>query len=340
MGKHYNHLTFTDRLRIETLKREGYKNSYIALRIKVHPSTITRELKRGTYQRLDGSAWKYHEAYSPDIAHDRYRANLKAKGVSLKIGNDHALAEHIEHKITKQKYSPAAVLGEIKAQELKFNTTICVATLYNYISAGIFLTLRNKHLPIKGKKRPYHKIKRRPARPPKGESIEKRPQKINERREFGHWEMDSVESGQSGKRTLLVLTERKTRKEIIIPVAEQTSACTVTALDELRLKNGTIFHKLFKSITVDNGKEFQDYYGMSRYTKIYYCHPRNPQERGSNENANRLIRRFYPKGTNFDKVNNSEIAEVEDWINNYSRQIFGWHTSNEMFAGELAKLRT
>ena len=86
--------------------------------------------------------------------------------------------------------------------------------------------------------------------------------------------------------------------------------------------------------TVDNGCEFQDYDGMEKAcrrkgkrTTVYYCHPHAPHERGSNENMNRIIRRFFPKGTNFDEVPISEIRRAEEWMNNYPREVLGWQTA-------------
>ena len=87
------------------------------------------------------------------------------------------------------------MLGELKAQgrEGEFNTTVCVATLYSYIDKGVFLKLTNKDLPVKkNKKRGYKKVRKQQARAAAGDSIEKRPEEIDQREEFGHWEMDSV----------------------------------------------------------------------------------------------------------------------------------------------------
>lgn len=103
------------------------------------------------------------------------------------------------------------------------------------------------------------------------------------------------------------------------------------------------FRKTFKSITVDNGTEFSDWEKMEKSrrnkkmprTKIYYCHAYRSCERGSNENHNRIIRRFFPKGTNFDFVTNKEIKKVEEWMNNYPRKILGWLTPNEMYCSEI-----
>ena len=218
MAKGFKHLTKADRIKIEALLKAGHSIKEIADLLHVHRSTIYREVKRGIFTALN-SDLTTEERYSPDIADDKYRENLKSKGGVLKIGNDIKLANYIEDKIINEDYSPAAVLGEIKAQgkEGEFKTTICVTTLYSYIDKGIFLRLTNKNLPVKkNKKRKYNKVDKQQTRAAAGTSIEKRPDEVEERKEFGHWEMDSV-IGKRGKskNSLLVLTERKTRAEII-----------------------------------------------------------------------------------------------------------------------------
>lgn len=88
----YKHLTMTDRLRIEKWLKMGMKPREVADKLRVHVSTIYRELKRGAYDRLDGGTWEVKTAYSPDIAEEKYQAHLREKGPDLKIGNDHELA--------------------------------------------------------------------------------------------------------------------------------------------------------------------------------------------------------------------------------------------------------
>ena len=212
-------LTRADRIKIEALLKEGLSKAKIAKHLGVHRSTIYNELKRGEYEHRN-SDWTTEIRYSPDIAQEKAEENLKVRGTQLKIGNDIAYANYIEDKIVNEDYSPAAVLGELKAQgrEGEFNTTVCVATLYSYIDKGVFLKLTNKDLPVKkNKKRGYKKVRKQQARAAAGDSIEKRPEEIDKREEFGHWEMDSV-IGKRGvsKNVLLVLTERKTRDEIIL----------------------------------------------------------------------------------------------------------------------------
>ena len=158
--RRFKHLSWNDRLRIESFLKCGKKVQEIADEIGVHRNTIYNELKRGRYIHRN-SDWTEEERYSPDIAEAAYRENLAAKGPGLKIGKDRRLAAYIERRIVEDGYSPAAVLGEIKVKGIRFDTTICEATLYSYIKKGVFLTLESVHLPRQGmKKRQYKKIKK------------------------------------------------------------------------------------------------------------------------------------------------------------------------------------
>lgn len=349
MARTFKQLTKADRIKIEALVKAGHGKQEIADQLHVHRSTIYRELKRGTYTALN-SDLTTEERYSPDIADDKYRENLKSKGGTLKIGNDIKLANYIEDKIINEDYSPAAVLGELKAQgrEGDFKVTICVTTLYSYIDKGIFLKLTNKHLPVKkNKKRDYKKVKRQQARVAAGESIEKRPEEIDTREEFGNWEMDTVK-GKRGKskNSLLVLTERKTRDEIVFKLPAHTAEAVVEAVDRLERKWGEMFKEVFKTITVDNGSEFAYCEELERSilnegekrTKLYYCHPYSSWERGTNEVTNKMVRRKVPKGTNFDDKTDEEIAAIEDWVNDYPRRIHGYHSARELFEEEIRKI--
>ena len=333
----YKHLTFNDRLKIEAWQKVGTSPRIMAEKLGVHISTIYRELKRGQYEHLN-SDYTTEQRYSPDIAEEKNQANLRAKGAPLKIGSDHAYANYIEYKIRVEKYSPRAVLGEIKRQGVEFSTSISAPTLYRYIEQGVFLTITNDNLPVKRNKstRKYKKV--RAARASKGESIEKRPAEIAERTTFGHWEMDCVEGKKGTKKTMLVLTERYTRYEIIRIMKDHTAASVVKALNGIERAYGADFYKIFQSITIDNGSEFSDYEGLEQScrrsgtrTKVYYCHPYSSYERGSNENQNKMIRRHYPKGVSFERVTPADTRRLEKWINNYPRGIFDYFTSADLY---------
>jgi IS30 family transposase len=343
MGKHFNQLTRTDRLQIEVMRNKGMPPSEISKSLGVHISTIYRELSRGKSEHKK-SDWTYEECYSAEIAESKYQMNLSAKGPQLKIGNDYELAEYLENKIVNDRYSPAAALAAAERQGISCRTKICFRTLYSYIDKGIFLGLTNKNLPVKvNKKRKYRHIQ--PKRPPKGESIEKRPKEINDRTTFGHWEMDTLKGKKGSQETLLVITERCARQQIKIRMPDNTAGSVVKALDTLELKYGDIFSKVFRSITIDNGSEFADVQGMeksvsgtAKRTKIYCCHPYSSWERGSNENQNKLIRRWIPKGTPIENYSEAQLQDIEDWMNNYPRKILGWKSAAEVFAQYLKEI--
>lgn len=346
--KGWKQLKYSDRIRIEAWLRAKISVQEIADMLHVHRSTIYREIKRGQYEHLN-SDYTVEKRYSPEIAQKHCDENLQVRGTQLKIGNDYKYAEYIEKKIIEENYSPEAVLGELRVQNRAkdFSVSICIRTLYNYIDKGVFLNLTNKNLPVKrNKKRGYKKV-RVQKRASVGTSIEERPEYIKDRKEFGHWEMDSV-VGKRGKskNTFLVLTERKTRNEIIFKLPDHSATEVVKTVDRLEITWGSMFSDVFKTITVDNGTEFSYFNELERSctkpdekrTKVYYCHPYSSWERGSNENNNKMVRRIVPKGTNFDSMTDDEVLDMQIWINGYPRRIHDYHSAAELFEKEIAKL--
>ena len=172
-------------------------------------------------------------------------------------------------------------------------------------------------------------------------SIEKRPLEIKCRNTFGHWEMDCLCG--SSRATWLMLTERLTRKEIIFKMPNQKAESVIKCLNSLEKKFGKKFKQVFKTITVDNGVEFSNFVGMeksiygrsSKRTSVYYCHPYCSCERGSNERLNREVRRLVPKGSDLSKYTDEEVKQIENWVNNYPRQVLGFATSKELFDNHL-----
>lgn len=340
----YRQLKYEDRLRLEKMFRMGLSKVEIATRLHCHRNTVLNELKRGLYSHRN-SDYTEEYRYSAELAEERYQENLKVRGTQLKISNDYEYANYLETQIVEKGYSPEAVLGELKVtgREKQFRTKICVRTLYSYIEKGIFLLLSNDDLPVKGnRKRKYHKVKRQ-KRASAGESISERPEEAESREAFGHWEMDTVVGKKDvSKNVLLVLTERKTRDELMFKLPSKEAKEVVAVLDKLEKEWTEKFPKVFKTITVDNGTEFsrceemeKSIYGGKR-TCIYYCHAYCSWERGSNENQNKLVRRKIPKGSDFDDKTDEEIADIEKWINTYPRRMFGFHTSHELFEKEIA----
>lgn len=329
-------LTYTQRLQIETLNNAKKTKKEIAEILGLHLCTIYRELKRGAYNRLNGATWETFVSYSAQISQDRYDNLCSGKGRPIKLGKDWAFVNYIEQRVTKDKISACAVLGEIKYKQLPFETQISKTTLYRYIQLGYFPNIR-----LEKRKKEYKKVKIKRA--PKGTSIERRPKEIKDRQSFGHWEMDCV-CGKT-KSVLLVLSERLTRKEIIFKMENQKALSVVRCLNILERRFGKQFKKIFKTITVDNGSEFADYigmekssYGHGKRTTLYYCHPYCSSERGTNERLNREIRRLIPKGSDISKYTVQDIQKVEDWVNNYPREILNYATSAELFEQHLRSI--
>ena len=330
----YRRMTWTDRLRIDALYNAGHSYRFIANQLGFSVSSIHAEVQHGLYPHLGAECTKRPCRYSAQIAQDYADNQATTKGVSIKLGHNYAYAEHVSMEIAKG-YSPDSITGALRRAG---KWTVSTPTLYRYIDRGYIPGVTNKDLAEKPCRKRKNKQVRRASRPPKGCSIERRPVEINKRSTFGHWEMDSVIGKAEGNReSFIVLTERLTRYELILRVPNKTSASTVRAFDCAfsKFPKGT-----FKTVTVDNGSEFQDCKGLERKgVTVYYCHPYCSCERGSNERQNRIIRRFFPKGKSLCKYKQKDCDRVADWINAMPRKILSYSTSAELFHAEISKLK-
>lgn len=342
----FKHLDYGKRQQIERMLKNNYKVRDIATCLQVALSTIYNEIKRGTYEKLNSNL-STSKVYSAELAQEKYKKNLKDKGKYPKILYDDKLAKYIKYMLKNQKFSPEAIIYEIQNNQLEFDVDIKSRnTIYSAIRRGYISEVKTKDLPRGGKYKKYVKADRTHKRNIKGVSIEKRPEQISAREEFGHWEMDSVIGKKTNSTTLLVLTERKTRHEIIEKMKAHTANEVRKALNRIEKRYKSGFYEIFKTITVDNGAEFQDFksiekalYRVGNRTQVYYCHPNSPHERGSNENCNELIRRWFPKGSDFDTtVTASKVKEVETWVNLYPRKIHKGQCAESLFVKELCKL--
>jgi len=335
------HLTYRERLKIECMLNDRKNASEISEQIGCSRRTVERERVRGQVTQLNGATWEYYSKYDADYAHNSYRAGHEGKGTCLKIGYDHKLSEHIEAEVLKGISPDVIANGLLKLKE-KFSVTLCTRTIYSYLDKNIFLNVGYKDL-ICGRYRKKHReaVSRPSYKNLRGRSIEERPASVEDRLEAGHWEMDLVVGGSQGsKAVLLTLTERTSRREIIRKLPDKTQDSVVHALDVMERQMGRIgFSKKFRTITVDNGAEFLGSREMERScissrkprTVIYYAHPYSAYERGSNENMNRMIRRFIPKGEDIGQYTKKEIQRIENWLNNYPRKILSYRTPLEVY---------
>lgn len=328
----YKHLTYAERTMIERWHNKDHKsNKEIALLLNKSERTIRREIKRG-FVLIKDYLWNDVKSYSADIAENNYRYNLEAKGPDLKIGKNKEIATIIKQKIKEEKKSPEVIAYELKKQGI---IKISNVSIRSYIEKNIIMDLTKDDLFYDKKYKNKNKKKRIAKHTPPDKSIENRPKEANDRSEYGHWEGDLIIGRRKKGAVLLTFTERMTREEIIIKIKGKNNDYVVKALNGLERKFGKRFYTKFKTITFDNGIEFMDYKGMEKSclrkgkrTNIYYAHPYCSGERGTNENNNRMIRRWIPKGISIDNISKEYIKNIEIWLNNYPRAMFDYKSAN------------
>lgn len=331
--KQINHI---QRHTIQTLYRNKMKIIEIAKLFNVHRSSIYRELQRGKVvnKRSDLSEFV---TYSADRAIFQSKENASNKGPSLKIGTHKLLNQNLKKLMTKGKASPYAALVTCKehfTSEYDIEHMPCVKTIYNYIHK-YGLPILPEQMICKKRKAKAKNPRKRPGHHTRvNMGIETRDPEIEKREELGHHEMDLVVGAQGTKDCLLVLTERMTRYEHIIKLNDKTQESIRKGLNILEIHYGKSFKELFKTITCDNGSEFLDpelitksRWGKANRCKLYYAHPYCSSERGSNENANKLIRRFIPKGVSMENVTQQEVNNIAYWMNHYPRKLFSGKSS-------------
>ena len=324
------HLTTVERGRIEAYHREGFSARIIAEKIGVSTRTIQRELKRGWVKNLLNSDLSTYEAYSAQKAENRYHEKQANKQGNLKIGKNHELIKYLENMILIERKSPYAALESAKANGYIVN--ICEKTLYNYIHSNLFLKLTSKDLPYRKKYKKYAP-RTKEIRKKKGRSIDERSEVINNREEVGHFEIDTVIGVRESSPCLLVLTDRKTRFEIVRLIKGKKSEYVIEELKKIAKK----YKGMIKTLTSDNGSEFMTMSTVEEWgIEHFYAHSFCSFERGSNENNNKLIRRFFPKGTDFKKLTKKQIKKLEKWINQYQRKLFEGKTAEYMFLKEYS----
>lgn len=324
----FNHLTLPERKVIEKLNARGYSQSQIATILGRNRSTISRELKRKGSQdyHKNYKTHKIKKEYDSHRAQESYEKARQSCGRKYKIyncENEYMIAD-LEDWIFTRKLSPGSFIGQLDTglyyggEEFP----ISLSTVYRYINKGIisvdFADLIHK---LNRKPRKKRVVKRIPKMI-KGMSIEKRPDYINDRSELGHWEGDTIVC-KGNLQCLFTLVERVTRFGIIKKIKTKSPACILKAIQQIKYEVGDLmFNRIFKSITFDNGVEFNGFKEMEEMgVKVFFTHPYSSYERGSNENFNGIVRRFLPKKTNFSKYSELDILLIQDKINDMPRKV-------------------
>lgn len=323
--KQLQHLSSSERDKITILQGEGLSIRKIAKELGRSPSTISRELNRPEALYYRG---KYIGSQTDKIVRERWKHSHRRVNQYLSL---RWVQDFIKNNLT-YGYSPQIISHLLK---LEHGISLSHETIYIYIYSP---KRKLWHLLLR---RPNGRIPRKPGKfcyrgtgknIPNRVDIDFRMQEANSRSEIGHFECDSIESKRKkgdSKSCLTVVVDRKSRYTRIMKTVSKTSKQTTkSVIEALKPLSNNI-----KSITYDNGCEFTMHEKINKTLNIksFFCKPYSSYEKGTVENINGLIRRFFPKGTDFDTISEEEIAYVENWINNRPMKILNYMTPKQVF---------
>jgi len=309
----HHHLTIEERTCIGLMKEKGETNSRIARIIGVHRSTISRELKRNTQ-----NSGKYNPASAARKA-KRRRKNCCPRH---KLSVDTDLLNTICERLSAY-WSPEQIVMTL---DLKLG----VSTIYRAINRKIIPRGYTQYLRHKRFHRGWKKGRKRG----KNESlpgIALRPPEVDLRSLAGDWELDTVAMKRSLDWCLVTIVERVTRFFIAVAVPNKeeptVTAAIVNALSSLPLS-------LRRTLTSDRGSEFFGWKTVEQLlpgTKVFFADPHKPQQRGTNENTNGLLRQFYPKRTLISCPSPSELQNSLFLLNTRPRKCLNWLSPFQIF---------
>ena len=286
--------------------------------------TWRREFGRGAVSPIirRGNRWTYPE-YDVEKARasiNEGRANMGAP-MKLTVG----MAILFRHAVLKLGRSPYDARMMIR-EAMPDREVPCLKTFYNHIEAG--------DLGVFHGQTPYHPGRRRRPRQPAHEArtvpgrrqLRDRPKEASEARELGHFEMDTVISRRGSHGGLLVMLDRCSRRYVIEHVSHISQDEVIRAIGKMKARKAL---PVIRSVTTDNGCEFLDQERLDRAfgAETYYTRAYASYEKGAVENCNRLVRRWYPKGTDFSRLPPARVRELEDWINSIHRESLNGETA-------------
>jgi IS30 family transposase len=307
----YTQLTREQRYQIYALLKAGHNQREIAHFIKVHKSTVSRELRRNRGQK----------GYRPKQAH-QFALNKRKKARYRIAASTWILIE----ALIRQEWSPEQVSDWLKGN---YGLQISHEWIYQYIlmdkHAGGDL---HRHLRCQKKRRKRYGSYDRRGRIKNRVSIDERPAVVDTRQRLGDWEVDTI-IGKGHRQAIVSLTERKSRLALLRKVEHKTAQAVADAVIELMKSLPVRTH----TITADNGKEFADHERIARDLRanVYFAHPYSSWERATNENMNGLIRQYFPKKRSFATITETETEFVMERLNNRPRKCLGFKSPNQVF---------
>jgi IS30 family transposase len=311
--REFKQLKIEDREYIMVLYAQGLSLTQIGEKVGKHKSTISREIKRNKDEK---------GVYSANKAQKKADKRQKINCRKPKIKKCSAMKDYIESKL-KIGWSPEQIEGRCKTEKREM---VSLRTIYRSIKVGILPKNWKKFLPFRGRKRKNRGEEEKRGKIPNTTNISARPIEADLRIKFGHLEGDTVcgkrETGYFGT------SVDKASGLFFAFKLSDNSAENWNKGFKKKMKNFTL-----KTLTLDNGKEFANHEELAAHfgIKTYFCDPYSPWQKGAVENANRLLRWFFPKRTSFENVSQADLDLVVDLINNRPRKRLLWLTPNEYY---------
>jgi IS30 family transposase len=321
----YRRLNLSEREEISRMLAVGQSLRHIALLLERSASAISREVSRASMNR-----WTYRAARSQRRAERNARRRRSGK---RKLRLNPRLWRYIRRKL-KLRWSPEQIARNLE-KEYHSDKTMRISheAIYTYLYVYPRGELKKQMLKMLRRERKRRHRRDAVVVERKLEdmtSIEERPAEVAARVVPGHWEGDLL-LGKNRQSSLGTLVERTTRFTLLVPLRNRTAE-EVRKRFARRMKKLPSHMKL--SLTYDQGREMAAHKLFTKDTevKVYFAHPASPWERATNENTNGLIRQFFPKGTDFNKVSPYEVKKVQDMLNGRPRETLEWETPFESFA--------
>lgn len=317
----YNHLTIEERCCIREFYNKGKSLREIAVLIGRNPSTIAREINRNmTYMGVK-------PMYYPQTAQRKY--NRRRRFCHRGMFGKAELVTYIEEKL-RLTWSPEQIANtpcELRMPSFK--------TIYRWLYEGYLV---NGNLKVLRKKGNTRKRLGNGGRFTTGKSIRKRDRSVYKRKEVGHWEVDTVVSGQGkSKACFATLAERKTRYYIAVWIPDRKAA----TMEDAIVKALSQYPKeMVKSITCDRGSEFGNWREIESRLNcdMYFADPYCAWQKGTNENSNGLLREFYPKGRDLSHVGEKGLKKNLALINARPKKVLNYKSPADLFELELKKV--
>lgn len=357
----FKHLTFEERVSIEILHTAGFKNSFIAIFIGKHRSSIGREIEKNSIE-----FWDINSIKSPYV--DKGQANIKyySSEKAQRQAEENKLKNRKKCKLDRYQNLRWSVVALLKEKKIEYSpdiiahlskegkikdaeTSIGTNAIYRAVKARKYgLTIND--LPhgrgyFKKQKDNPHTQTKEISEKKKEISIEVMPEEIKNNEVDTHFQGDSVIGIAKGTHnTLITLVNTVSQFTFIRRSENKTGKATVDTLDKLENEIPDLW-KIMETLLLDNGVEFSKIEEMMRSVKdskkkrfqIYFAHPYASYERGCNENKNRMIRRYFRKGKLVEDLSDEDILDIARKINNMPRKVLGYKTPLEVFESNLNK---